>query len=216
MKIVAFFSQFGMGKDVASDYLADVLNQRNKTGTWTRKAFADAVKKIYQETFGVDRDFIEKWKRNPDPPTYMGMNVRKSLQFIGDGFRKIKSDVWVDIALRDKTKQLIISDGRYVTNEAKAVDYEGGINVVLYRPGFLNNDENESESQIRPILDWCCANMKKSGPIVFDVNSNDLPRGLEFFDYFILNDQDKQHLYNQIDNLLVPFVENKFNRTANV
>lgn len=210
MKIVTLFSQLAMGKDTVCDYLADQLNKRQKTGYWDRTAFANAVKKVYQDAFGVDRKFIEKWKRTNDCPPGMSMNVRKGLQFIGDGFREIKSDIWIEIALREKDKQLIISDGRYTSNEAKAVDFLGGINVLLYRPGYLNDDPNQSEAQVRPLLDWCIKNIKIDGPIKYDPDRTDIPRHLEFFDFYLVNDGTIAQLQDKINNLLVPFVENKY------
>jgi len=210
MKIVCAFSQLGMGKDTVCDYLAEVLNKRQKSGYWDRAAFANPVKEVYQNAFGVDRVFIEKWKRTNDSPPGMSMSVRKGLQFIGDGFREIKSNIWIEIALKEKDKQLIISDGRYTSNEAKAVDFLGGINVLLYRPGYLNDDPNQSEAQVRPLLDWCLKNIKTDGPIKYDPDRTDIPRHLEFFDYYLVNNGTIKQLYDKVENLLLPFVENKY------
>ena len=133
MKIIGFASQLAMGKDTAADYLAEQLNKSRKLGDWIRCGFADAVKNTFCQAFDVDRQFLEKWKRINHPPENMLMPIRQALQFIGDGFRNIKSDIWIDIALRDTSKQLIISDCRY-HNEAKNIHQRGGINVVIYRP----------------------------------------------------------------------------------
>lgn len=168
---------------------------------WERSAFANAVKETYESAFGVNRQFVEEWKRKPEPPPGMLMNVRQSLQFIGDGFRKIKDDIWIDIALRDESRKLIISDSRYI-NEAKAVKAKGGMMIVLYRPGFLNDDPNPSESQIRPVVEWFANNLKE-GPIS---KSADIPYS-EHYDFFLVNDGSLEDLYNKVDNLLVPFIE---------
>jgi hypothetical protein len=210
MKIVCIFGQLAVAKDTVADNLAKVLNERQKTGYWDRTAFANPVKQVYQDAFCVDRNFIEKWKRSEECPPGMSMTVRKGLQFIGDGFREIKSDIWIERALRETNKQLIISDGRYTSNEAKAIDYRGGINVLLYRPGYLNDDPNQSEAQVRPLVDWCIKNMKTDGPIKYDPDRTDIPRHLEFFDYYLVNDGTIQQLYDKVLNLLVPFVENKY------
>jgi hypothetical protein len=204
MKLVCFGSQLGMGKDVASDYICPKLNDLN-LGVWERSAFANPVKKVYCDAFDVNRQFIEDWKRNPEPPPGMLMNVRKSLQFIGDGLRQIKGDIWIDIALRDESKQLVISDSRYI-NEAKCSSQKGGINVVLYRPGYLNNDPNPSESQIKPIIEWCIETQKE-GPIS---NKENGPPGIAYYDFFLANDGTIQNFYSKIDELLVPYVKNKY------
>lgn len=213
MKVICVSAQLCMGKDVTCDYLVQKLNDlQNENKLWERSSFADSVKKIYEIAFGVDREFIENWKRNPSPPEGMQKNVRQALQFIGDGFRTIKSDIWIEIALRDESKSICISDGRYV-NEAKAVRNKDGITVLLYRPGYLNFDPNPSESQLRPILLWASENLK-DGPIDLETFSeeqkNSMPEGVEFFDYFLINDQDLASLYAKIEGLLVPYIINRY------
>lgn len=205
MKIVAFAGQLASGKDVSADYLAQKVNENKKSGSWERSAFASAVKKVYMDAFDVDKNFIELWKRKDEIPEGMSMNVRKSLQFIGDGFRQIKPSIWIDIALREENKQLIISDARYI-NEAKAIRAKGGINIILYREGYLNNDPNPSESQIKPLVQYCLSN-QGDGPIAKYANG---PFGLELYDFFLINNGTINDLHNKIDKLLIPFIESRF------
>lgn len=211
MKVITCSSQLGMGKDVLCDYLAKVLNQTDPD-PWERSAFANAVKDVFERSFGVDREFIEKWKRNPECPQGMLKSVRKSLQFVGDGFRTIKDDIWIEIALRDESRKLIISDGRYI-DEAKAVKSKGGISIVLYRPGFLNDDANLSEAQIRPIIEFCAEHVDE-GLIDYEVLAKqyDVPVGLEHYDYYIINDGTLKDLYSKVDRILVPAVEMKYGK----
>jgi len=208
-KVIAIAGQLGNGKDALADYLVERLNSNNLTGPWVRSAFANAVKEVYQNSFGVDREFIEKWKRNPDPPPGMLKNVRQSLQFIGDGFRMIKGDIWIEIALRGEA-QRIISDSRYI-NEAKAVQAQCGFVIALWRPGFENNDPNPSESQIRPIIDWCLET-KQDGPLhwTYDYELHPAPQGIENYDYFLRNDGTLEDLYEKVDNHLISILERKF------
>jgi len=204
-KIIGIAAQLANGKDVVADYLVQQLNKRNKTGTWVRAAFANAVKKVFEDSFGVDREFVEQWKRNPDPPPGMKMNVRKGLQFIGDGFRQIKENIWIEIALRDET-QKVISDSRYI-NEAKAIYEENGNNIVLWRPGYENDDPNPSESQIYPIVKWCL-DTQQDGVIIR--NSRGFPKppdGIQYYDYFLRNDGTIEQLYSKIDEHLIPLIE---------
>lgn len=204
MKVICVSAQLCMGKDVTCDYLVESLNA-SSNNVWQRTSFADSVKKIYEIAFGVDRDFIENWKRNSTPPDGMLKNVRQGLQFIGDGFRTIKSDIWIDIALRDESKNICISDGRYI-NEAKAVKEKNGITILLYRPGFLNDDPNPSESQLRPLLDWASKNLQ-TGPIdLSQLREVEVPEGLQYFDYFLVNDGEIEDLHKKIDELIVPYV----------
>ncbi len=203
MKVIAIAAQLGSGKDTVADYLAKRLNEKiwYAEDRWHRIGFAHAVKKVFMDTFRVSWSFIEEWKRKDEPPPGFDMSVRKSLQFIGDGFRQIKSNIWIETAFRDD-RNLIISDGRYI-NEAKAIKEHGGLVVIVHRPGYENNDPNPSESQIKPIVDWCVQNAQE-GPLQGDHVKN--------FDFFLKNDGTIEQLYNKIDNVLIPFIENNYDR----
>lgn len=186
-----------------ADIRREVQKKYGDKRRWSRSAFANAVKDVYCDTFAVNRDFIEAWKRNPTPPPGFDKNVRQSLQFIGDGFRSIKDGIWIEIALRDESKKLVISDSRYI-NEAKAVKAKGGLMVVLYRPGYLNDDPNPSEAQIKPVVEWCVANMTE-GPLPAD-----RPPEMEPFDFFIRNEGSQEDLYRKVDDLLLPWLEQHY------
>ena len=198
--IIATYAQLANGKDTLCDYLVDVL-PKNKN--WTRGAFANAVKDTYCKAFGVTREFIEEWKRKDECPPGMLMNVRKSLQFIGDGFRQIVPSIWIDIALRSEDN-LIISDGRYI-NEAKAVHNKNGLNILIYRDGYLNDDPNPSEAQLKPIIQYCLENKIAEGPINL-FGHKKYPKGLECFDFFIINNGSREDFYDKINKQLVPFI----------
>lgn len=209
MKVIGVAAQLGNGKDVLCDYLAPKLNKGRYAEFWKRAAFANAVKKVYEDSFGVTRDFIEKWKRNPEPPPGMLMNVRQGLQFIGDGFRKIKDEIWIEIALREE--MLVISDSRYI-NEARAINAKGGTMIVLYRPGFLNDDPNPSEAQIKPIVEFCAKYLQEGEiwPQIHQmVQKPEIPEGLQFYDYYMVNDGTLEDLYTKVDAKLVPYLRDR-------
>lgn len=190
-KILCFSGQLQNGKDECADYVAFKIG-------WKRMAFANTVKKVFCDSFGVSIEFVEKWKRIAEPPPGMKKNVRQSLQFIGDGFREIQGDIWIQIALREKG-DLIVSDGRYF-NEAKAVQEKGGLNVLVYRPGFLNQDPNLSEAQIRPLIEWC-TKTQVDGKIKKGIEGE--PEVINFYDYFIINDGSLSDLYSKLDKFLL-------------
>lgn len=207
---ICIFGQLQNGKDSVVNYLVQQLNQKTLycEDKWRRVGFADALKKVFMDSFNVDLEFIEEWKRKDETPPNFDLNVRKGLQHIGDGFRKIQSDVWIRTALRNKDN-IIISDGRYL-NEAKMIKEENGISVLLWRPNFENSDSNASESQIKPYIDYCAKNYK-DGPILFDID-NWIEAGvleLKYFDYFLINDGDLSRLYEKIDNSLIPYIEKR-------
>jgi hypothetical protein len=123
------------------------------------------------------------------------MPVRQALQFIGDGFRKIKSDVWVDLIFREEPEKVVISDVRYC-NELKAIKEKNGINILLWRPNYENNDPNQSEAQIRNLVDWYAS--KNVEGLVTDIYEDHAPYGCEFIDYFIINDGTLEDFYNKV------------------
>jgi hypothetical protein len=188
MKLIGCAGQARNGKDVTADHLASRLG-------WKRGAFASNVKRIFCSTFGVDYEFIEKWKTVHDVPEGFQMAVRQGLQFIGDGFRQIKGDVWIDMLLRDRPESLIISDIRYV-NELRAVNERGGRNILLYRPGFLNDDPNDSEAVMRRFV----THFLKTGREGIVRSEGDY--GL--VDFFIVNDGSVDDLLQKIDDLVIP------------
>lgn len=206
MKAIGVAGQYGVAKDEVSNFLAKKLS-----GDWKRIGFAHAVKKVFMDTFDVSWDFIEEWKRKPEAPEGFDMNIRKSLQFIGDGFRGIKSDIWLEIAFRN-TSNIILSDVRY-NNELKAVKDHGGINILLWRKGYENDDPNPSESQIKPLVNWFVKsglegdvrNLNSNHPMLERAGQNELiPEEARYIDFFIRNEGTLEDLYKKVDNMIIP------------
>lgn len=204
MKLIAVYGQLANGKDILCDDLAVELNQKSGE-KWERGAFANAVKNTFCSAFDVDRDFIEKWKRIDSPPPGFLLPIRKGLQNIGDGFRQIVPDIWIKIALREAiNNNMIISDGRYI-NEAKSVKENGGINVLIYRDGFLNDDPNPSEAQLRPLILY--AQDYLSDGVININNLRNYPEGMQYFDVFIRNETDKNTFLKKSRSILTPLVK---------
>jgi len=203
-KLIAFAGQLQNGKDTAADYLAKELE-------WGRESFARGVKQVFMDNFTGNPEFIEEWKRKNEIPVGFNKTVRQSLQWIGDGFRGIQTDVWVNKFFdRIRAYQnigFVLSDERYVS-EAQEIKKCSGMNILLYRPGFENDDPHPSESELKPLIDWCKENLYDS-PIPFD--REDMPEDLKYFDFFLVNDGTIEDLYDKIDKLLIPYVENYFN-----
>lgn len=205
LKTIAAFAQMGCGKDTMCDYLAKKLSKPKSKNKWQRGAFANAVKDTFCESFGFTREFVEEWKRKTEIPDGFQCTVRQALQKIGDGFREIKKDIWIDIALKSDD-QLIISDGRYL-NEAKKVREKNGVNILIYRSGYVNNDPNPSEASMRPFVEYCRDTIP-DGKIIHSCLVR-YPDGLEYFDLFLRNDGDLQSFYNKIDKHVVPYIQAK-------
>lgn len=209
MKHIVFSGQLANGKDLIADMVQEILNSEItwdvSKRSWHRTAFAGAVKDIYCNAFNVGREFIEKYKRQSEPPPGFLQTVRKSLQFIGDGFRQIQGDVWINIAFRDP-RNIILSDGRYI-NEARAAKKLGGVSILVWRPGFENDDPNLSEAQILPIVKWCL-DTNQNGPITLDTEIEPV-EGVENYDFFFRNDVPLEELRDKVQNELIPFLRDR-------
>ncbi len=224
-KIIAFAAQMRNGKDTAADYLATRLNSKipltrqpiapsrddfkhnfkYSKQRWERQAFANAVKSVFEDAFGEDRAFTEEWKSKSVSPDGYDMAIRPALQFIGSGFRTIKSDIWIEVALRHQAP-LIISDARYL-NELQAVYERGGVNILLWRPGFENDDPNDSEAEIKPLVDWA-KETQTDGLVQHDIKG--MPHGMQYVHIFLKSGGSIEDLYDQVDKYIVPYVEKRW------
>lgn len=188
-QIIGIAGQLQQGKDTVADYLKERLH-------WQRAAFATKVKTTFAHAFNVDLDFIEKWKCCPTPPPGFNQTVRYGLAHIGNSFRNIKPSIWIDFVLTDSMQNTIISDVRYF-NELSRIQNAGGLNVLLWRPGYENDFANDSEQELQPLIQHM---MKQpDGPV------QNLP-----FDFWLVNDGNLSALYEKIDDILIPFVKEHF------
>ncbi len=212
MQVIGIGGQARSGKDTLGDYLQKSLSP--KTGTaWHRASFANSVKKCFCDYFGQTPEFIEEWKVKDEIPPGFLMPIRKALQFIGDGFRQIQANIWIETCFRLNQAPFIISDARYI-NEAKAVRKHGGFNVLMWRPGYENNDPNPSEAQLKPVIDYCVSNgiegsLHTRYPDVVYMHA---PEGLYEYDWFFRNDGSPGDLFQTADRELVPAVLDHFSK----
>jgi hypothetical protein len=192
--IVGFAGQMQNGKDTAADYMFEKI--KSKWADVERASFADNVKRIFCETFNVDRSFVEEWKTKSEVPEGFDSPVRQGLQQIGDGFRKIQGKIWIELAFRNRVRSAIFSDVRYI-NELKKIKEVGGTTVLVWRPGHENEDPNGSEAQIKPLVDWFasqpCSSRQHLPP----------PEGVEYVDHFLVNDGSVEDLCDKVDDIIL-------------
>jgi hypothetical protein len=215
MKIIGVAGQLQNGKDSTADALAPELNRARIDDRWTRISFARRLKRIFCETFGVDLEFVEKWKVIDQIPPGFDCTVREALINIGDNFRKIRGTVWIDLAMQEAgNKPSICSDVRYI-NELRKVSETGGMNILVWRPGRENDIPNRSESELRPIVDYYVGLIKTGlfrGYVPKEkVPNTPKPAGAEYIDLFLCNDGSLDDLRQKVAGVVAPMVERKFN-----
>ncbi len=180
-----------MGKDTLGTLI------RTRFPTLERRAFGDAVKEVLCSTFDVDLWFVEKWKRSPEIPPNFDVTMRQALQTVGDGFRTIRSSVWVDMALQHANTG-IYCDVRYF-NEAAALHRLGGLVILIGRSDALNDASNPSEATFGDIIRWFMQNTSEN---VVDVRKMaSPPEEARCFDFFIRNDGSIDELAQNADML---------------
>ena len=212
MKVIGVAGQLANGKDIFAEWIVETLNKKSGTDAWRRCAFADGLKRVLYESFNLDREFAEEWKRKPEPPDGFKMTIRQALQFIGDGFRQIKPSVWVDWTLNNCGEQAVISDVRYI-NELKAVRNHGGINIVVYRPGFENDIDHPSESQVWKIVDFY-RNRVDEGIVtgMFMLGTENMPPGTELIDLFVRNNGSILEFKRKVEEFVLPLVDSHWKK----
>jgi len=205
-KLVCISGQIESGKDAMATYLTKQLNRIEPIDSyrrWRQVAFGDAVKRVLSKNFGISREFIEEWKRKDEAPPGFDMTIRKALMWIGDGFRQIRASIWIDKLFEENQPldgHLVISDGRYVS-EVDAVRERGGINIAIYRPGHANDIKHPSESQLKPFMDDLVCRYKRSGKVTISP-----------FDFFVINNGSLDDLYDDLGELLIPFIREKLDQ----
>lgn len=207
---IACGGQLLSSKDTVSDYLATRLNELCLT-PWKRNAFANKVKEVFEQSFGKDREWIEKWKRLDMVPPGFKKNVRQCLIGIGDGFRQMNNNIWIERAFENQESHQIISDCRYI-NECNYIREKGGITILLWRDGYMNNMQSPSEQEFMPFIRKCLDTQSCStGEDRWKPFEGEVGPGLEIpFDFFIRNEGGLDDLYRKVDNLLIPFIRKKY------
>lgn len=218
MKVVCCSGQKQNGKDTLADYLMPLLAEAlpdhydGKPDCWERGAFANAVKNVFCNTFNVDYDFIEEWKVKEEAPPGFDQEVRKSLQFIGDGFREVRGNIWIDLAFRDRRNSVVLSDGRY-PNELKTIYDRDGVNVLIHRPGWLNDDPSGSEALIRPVVEWFLSHGEEGDNWSKERDDwNDVPELVRMVHLFIKNDGTIEDLHRKVDKIVLPYIVSYYTR----
>jgi len=136
MKILAFGHKSRVGKDVATKFLVDFIKQKKPEFKVERRAFADKVKDIsYQLYNHCGLQPGPYYDEHPEARLIklplLNLDPVEVWVAVGNKFREIYAETWVDFVLTDTLADIIIiSDLRY-PNEAQRIKQMGGICVKL-------------------------------------------------------------------------------------
>jgi len=209
-KTIGIGGQLANGKDETANYLAERLNSLCKE-SWKRNAFANKVKEVFELSFNKTREWVEEWKRIEECPPGFIKNVRQCLIGIGDGFRQMKPDIWLELAFINQEKHQIISDCRYI-NECNHIRKNGGITILIWRDGYLNSLPNASEQEFVPFIRKCLETQSwGTGDIKWKPFEGEIPEDMNLpFDIFLRNERGINDLKRKVDTIVIPFIEKKW------
>lgn len=130
-RIIGLCGDIGAGKDTVAEHLALAHD-------YTRGAFANKLKQVAADVFGLDRSVWGTQEQKREPITHVKdaagepRTGRWILEWLGtEGFRTIDPDVWVKYAMREvdippMCLRWVFTDVRF-RNEFEAIRERGGL-----------------------------------------------------------------------------------------
>lgn len=195
------------GKDTLANILIPLL-QKELGIVFYHESFADSVKNIlsmfyYTESGNkkkVSREFIEEYKNKEEfIPEGWNMCVRDALINIGDRFREICPNIWIDIVLNKNNNNKVITDVRY-ENEVFAIKKNPKALIIrVLRKSEFKETGNNSEISLLKFDKRILDNYEGVGD---KINSQ--------YDYIIRNDGTIKEYEDNININLLPFILSKW------
>lgn len=138
MRIIGLGCTAQVGKDTAAEYL-----EKKYPGRVKRVAFADKLKKICMDLFGLtyEQCYGSQQIKEKIDPRY-GLTPREIMMGVGEKMREIFPSIWVDTVFYTTIPEcekegfdcFVVSDVRY-PNEADKIHGKGGKVVKIVRDG---------------------------------------------------------------------------------
>lgn len=185
----------GSGKDTVAAYLI-------KEHGFSRRAFADPLKRSVAALLNIPYSEIDKWKDDPrifvsvvrqyetdGPETMYTQTFREFLQREGDEATMgvFGENFWLDYTLPldgyYSGKNIVVTDARFESN-ARRIRACGGFVVQIRRPGF--EDPN-------------------------DTHRGEKPFPLSMVDYSLINNKELDGLYRDVEEMLDELAGRKLN-----
>ena len=213
--IIGFAGKAASGKTTAAGHLLDLLEDkivilpmalmlREEVESFLRQVgaeeqvplvFGDQNDKV--RVFHVDEqqalaacpdwsEFIEANRDIQDPTGNTAVTIRRLLQWWGTEYRRAQDpDYWTkawDKKLREydlSTVHVLVDDVRFL-NELEIIKENGGVFARIERPGFNGANDHSSENALDNYENW---------------------------DILIRNDGDLEHFRRQVEELILPLIE---------
>ncbi len=160
----------GVGKDTLADIMV-------KDYGFIRFAFADKLKNILSDIYGVPRQLFDDRALKNEPCRELGWKTpREAAKLIGtEGFRNmIRRDTWVDFVMRQVEQEMsnmdnhpggiVITDVRF-PEEFNSIVSRGGFMIGVMRQDHETFISHESESHIADLYERCHDLLHNNGPV---------------------------------------------------
>jgi hypothetical protein len=209
--IIGFVGLIGSGKDTAADYLVN-------THGFRRDSFANTLKDAVACVFGWDRTLLEgrtkearEWREQRDDwwSTRLGIEItpRWILQYWGtDVCRKsFHNDIWIaslENKIRKTSDNIVISDVRF-PNEINAIHNANGL-VVRIKRGNDPKWFSYAKSYNRGPNGNAHWSLSKGNLDRLKIHASEYSWVGGKIDHTVYNDSTIDHLYEQIESLIVP------------
>ena len=171
MKIILINGKARSGKDFAAQILQKKLDKTVKL------AFADSIKDILCNTFGITRYEFDNYKNNFYNLKYddKSLTFRELIQKFGETMKeKFGNDLWAKQVVNEvkssESDYFIISDFRFLIEYETLSKYLGQDKIVtlyIQDKNLINNDSHISENNLKDFkFDYIIDNTRKDPEIL--------------------------------------------------
>jgi len=217
--IIGVCGFIGSGKDTIADYLVNIHQFR-------RESFANSLKDAVANVFGWDREMLEgrtrqsrEWREQVDPWWAERLNMpnltpRWILQYWGTEVcrRAFHDDIWIaalENKLRNSQDDIVISDCRF-PNEIKSIQNASGKVIRVVRgpePEWYNSAVSVNRGP-NGNSTWAISKAKLER---LQVHASESSWVGTKFDVVVDNNSTMDHLFSQINDLVLSHQVSKLN-----
>lgn len=150
-KIIGISGKAGAGKDTTASLIMMQLENANSYISISRYSFADPLKRVCSELYGVPLEFFHNREKKEIKNPFWNLTPREMAQKVGTDIVRthMDGDHWIKLAEKKFTGTsgiILISDVRF-PNEAEWIRKQGGVLVNIYRDSIEEFDGQEHESE---------------------------------------------------------------------